>query len=105
MAQGINRQIILRSYPQGEPTPANFAVAESAIPEPGDGEVLLRNRYLSLDPYMRGRMSTARSYAKGFEIGQVLGGGTVEPFIFVPTLTLTKQVLEEKKAPELQYVK
>jgi len=81
MAQGINRQIILTSYPQGEPTPANFAVAESAIPEPGDGEVLLRNTYLSLDPYMRGRMSTARSYAKGFEIGQVLGGGTVSEVV------------------------
>jgi NADPH-dependent curcumin reductase CurA len=77
MAQGTNRQITLSSNPQGEPVLANFAAAESAIPEPGAGQLLLRNKYLSLDPYMRGRMSTARSYAKGFEIGQTLGGGTV----------------------------
>ncbi len=81
MAQGINRQITLASHPQGEPAPANFAAVESAIPEPGAGQVLLRNKYLSLDPYMRGRMSTARSYAKGFEIGQVLGGGTVSEVV------------------------
>ena len=81
MAQGTNRQITLSSYPQGEPVPANFAAAESAISEPGAGQMLLRNKYLSLDPYMRGRMSTARSYAKGFEIGQVLGGGTVSEVV------------------------
>jgi NADPH-dependent curcumin reductase CurA len=81
MAQGINRQITLTSYPQGEPTPANFAAVESPIPEPGAGQLLLRNKYLSLDPYMRGRMSTARSYAKGFEIGQALGGGTVSEVV------------------------
>ena len=81
MAQGNNKQITLISYPQGEPVPANFAAAESAIPAPGAGQILLRNKYLSLDPYMRGRMSTARSYAKGFEIGQALGGGTISEVV------------------------
>jgi NADPH-dependent curcumin reductase CurA len=77
MAEGINRQILFASHPQGAPTPENFQYAESRIPEPGPGQLLLRNKYLSLDPYMRGRMSTAKSYARGFEIGRPLGGGTV----------------------------
>ena len=77
MPYGVNRQILFASHPHGEPTPENFRFLESTIPEAGPGEVVLRNRYLSLDPYMRGRMSTAKSYAKGFEIGQPLGGGTV----------------------------
>jgi NADPH-dependent curcumin reductase len=81
MAQGTNRQITLADYPQGEPKRSDFAAVESPIPEPGDGQVLLRNKYLSLDPYMRGRMSTARSYTKGFEIGQTLGGGTVSEVV------------------------
>ncbi|WP_088343185.1 MULTISPECIES: NADP-dependent oxidoreductase [Rhodomicrobium] len=81
MLDGKNRQIIFASRPEGEPVPTNFAYAESAIPEPGEGQVLLRNRYLSLDPYMRGRMSVAKSYAKGFEIGAPLGGGTVSEVI------------------------
>jgi NADPH-dependent curcumin reductase len=81
MADGINRQILFASHPQGAPTPENFQYAESPIPEPGPGQLLLRNRYLSLDPYMRGRMSTAKSYAKGFEIGQPLGGGTVSEVV------------------------
>jgi hypothetical protein len=59
MADGTNRQILFASHPQGAPTPENFRYAESPIPEPGPGQSLLRNRYLSLDPYMRGRMSTA----------------------------------------------
>lgn len=81
MADGINRQILLASYPQGEPRPENFHHAETAIPVPGRGELLLRNKYLSLDPYMRGRMSTARSYAKGFDLGQPVGGGTVSEVV------------------------
>jgi NADPH-dependent curcumin reductase CurA len=81
MADGINRQILLASYPLGEPKPANFQQVETGIPAPGRGELLLRNKYLSLDPYMRGRMSTARSYAKGFDIGQPLGGGTVSEVV------------------------
>ncbi len=81
MAGGINRQILFASHPNGEPTPENFQYAETPVPAPGLDQILLRNKYLSLDPYMRGRMSTAKSYAKGFEIGQPLGGGTVSEVV------------------------
>jgi NADPH-dependent curcumin reductase CurA len=81
MVYGVNRQILFASHPVGEPRPENFKYAESEIPTPGPDEIVLRNRYLSLDPYMRGRMSTAKSYAKGFEIGQPMGGGTVSTVV------------------------
>ena len=79
MAQSTetNRRIVLASRPQGEPTPADFRLENLAIPVPGDGEVLLRNVYLSLDPYMRGRMSDAPSYAAPVALGEVMVGGTV----------------------------
>ncbi|HZV21718.1 MAG TPA: NADP-dependent oxidoreductase, partial [Hyphomicrobiales bacterium] len=57
MAASKNRQIILVSRPQGEPTAENFKLTEAPVPEIGDGQVLLKTKYLSLDPYMRGRMS------------------------------------------------
>ena len=69
MAAGVNRQILLKSRPDGAPGLGNFELAQSPVPEPGDGEVLMRTRYLSLDPYMRGRMSAAKSYAKPVEVG------------------------------------
>ena len=56
MADYLNRAWTMASRPDGEPTPANFAIAESAMPEPKHGELLIRTLYLSLDPYMRGRM-------------------------------------------------
>ena len=55
----------------------NFALVASPVPEPGEGEVLMRTLYLSLDPYMRGRMSAAKSYAGPVEVGEVMVGGTV----------------------------
>ncbi len=70
-------RIVLASRPEGAPTPANFRIETAALPDPGEGEVLLRTRYLSLDPYMRGRMSAAESYASPVEIGDVMVGGTV----------------------------
>ncbi len=73
----VHRQITLASRPIGAPTPDDFRLVEAAIPEPGEGEVLLRNLYLSLDPYMRSRMSDAPSYAEPVAIGEVMGGGTV----------------------------
>ncbi|UGB39669.1 NADP-dependent oxidoreductase [Frateuria soli] len=73
----INRQVTLASRPVGAPTAANFALAERPVPDPGDGELLLRNIYLSLDPYMRGRMSDAESYAAPVAVGDVMVGGTV----------------------------
>ena len=72
-----NRQILLKSRPPGLPSAANFELVERPAPEPGDGQFVVRNRFMSLDPYMRGRMSDARSYAKPVEIGEVMTAGTV----------------------------
>jgi len=72
-----NRQILLAARPEGAPEPQHFKLAETPVPQPGDGQVLLKTLWLSLDPYMRGRMSAARSYAKPVEIGEVMEGGTV----------------------------
>src|SRR3954467_6188892 len=69
-----NRQVLLASRPSGEPTPDDFTMAESEVPEPGPGQMLLRTIYLSLDPYMRGRMNAGRSYAKPVEVGEVMEG-------------------------------
>ena len=72
-----NRRIVLASRPEGAPTPENFRLEETAIPTPAAGQVLLRTLTLSLDPYMRGRMSDAASYADPVDIGAVMVGGTV----------------------------
>ena len=72
-----NRRWVLASRPHGAPVPGNFRLEEEAITPPGDGEVLLRNVYLSLDPYMRGRMSDEPSYSPPVEIAAVMVGGTV----------------------------
>ncbi|WP_210543022.1 NADP-dependent oxidoreductase [Rhodoferax sp. PAMC 29310] len=72
-----NRQIQLASRPVGAPTAANFKLADTAVPVAGPGEVLLRTVYLSLDPYMRGRMSDAASYAASVAIGAPMVGATV----------------------------
>jgi NADPH-dependent curcumin reductase CurA len=77
MAANVNRQILLKSRPEGAPSLDNFALTQAPIPEPGEGEVLMRHRYLSLDPYMRGRMSAAKSYAKPAQVGEPMVGGTV----------------------------
>ncbi|MCA9675557.1 MAG: NADP-dependent oxidoreductase [Kofleriaceae bacterium] len=71
-----NAQILLASRPDGEPTLDNFRLVETPIPTIGDGQVLVRNRFLSLDPYMRGRMSDAKSYAAPQPLDQVMLGGT-----------------------------
>lgn len=71
-----NLQVLLASRPTGWVEESNFRIAETAVPEPKAGEVLVRNEWLSLDPYMRGRMSDAKSYAKPVEIGEVMTGGT-----------------------------
>ena len=75
--KNINRRIVLASRPVGAPTRDNFRLEQATVPEPKDGEVLLRSVYLSLDPYMRGRMSDAPSYAAPVEIDAVMGAGTV----------------------------
>src|SRR5438105_4396400 len=73
----LNRQILLKSRPQAAPSLDNFELVERPLPEPRDGEVLMRTHYLSLDPYMRGRMSAAKSYARPVEVGEPMVGGTV----------------------------
>jgi NADPH-dependent curcumin reductase len=72
-----NRQIRLLRRPTGAPTAADFSIVDSPMPIVQDGEVLRRTIYLSLDPYMRGRMNEARSYATPVAIGDVMVGGTV----------------------------
>jgi NADPH-dependent curcumin reductase CurA len=71
-----NRRVVLASRPRGEASEDNFRIVEVPIPKPGDGEVLVRNEWLSLDPYMRGRMNEARSYAPSVAIGEVMVGQT-----------------------------
>jgi hypothetical protein len=71
------RRTVLVSRPVGEPKPADFRLEEYALSAPGPGQVLLRTQWLSLDPYMRGRMSDAPSYAQPVDIGAVIEGGTV----------------------------
>jgi NADPH-dependent curcumin reductase CurA len=73
----INRRIILNARPVGAPTATDFRIENSPIPTPAAGQVLLRTLYLSLDPYMRGRMSDGPSYAEPVAIGEVMVGGTV----------------------------
>src|SRR5262249_13679889 len=77
MAGSVNRQILLRSRPEGAASLDNFELTETPTPEPSEGEVLMRIVYLSLDPYMRGRMSAAKSYATPAAIGHPMVGGTV----------------------------
>ena len=73
----LQRAIVLNSRPVGAPTPDNFRLRENPLPTPAEGELLLRTLYLSLDPYMRGRMSDAKSYADPVAVGDVMVGGTV----------------------------
>src|SRR5215217_5023981 len=79
MSQG--KRIVLASRPVGEPKPSDFRLEECPVPAPGAGEVLLRTVWLSLDPYMRGRMSEGPSYAQPVPIGGVMEGGTVSEVI------------------------
>jgi NADPH-dependent curcumin reductase len=73
----MNLQVLLRRRPQGAPVPEDFEITETPVPQPAEGEVLVRARFLSLDPYMRGRMSDAKSYAQPVQLGAVMEGQTV----------------------------
>lgn len=73
----LNRRFVLAERPKGEPTPATLRLETAPVPAPGPGQMLLRTDYLSLDPYMRGRMSDAPSYAAPVAVGGVMEGGTV----------------------------
>lgn len=72
----INRQILLASRPRGAASTDNFKQVETAVPPLAEGQVLVRNHYLSIDPYMRGRMNDAKSYAPPHPVGEVMVGGT-----------------------------
>lgn len=73
----IGREIRLAARPVGEPKPSDFEIASVEVPEPEQGQVLVRNVVLSVDPYMRGRMSEAKSYAESYRVGEVMWGGAV----------------------------
>ncbi len=73
----MNKRVLLKSRPKGWVTEDNFEIAEAPLPTPGEGQVLVRNHWLSLDPYMRGRMNDTKSYAAKAELGDVMVGGTV----------------------------
>jgi len=77
MSTTLNKQWQLASRPSGEATADNFRLVETPLPELADGQVLVRHHYLSLDPYMRGRMNDAKSYAQPQALDAVMGGGTV----------------------------
>ncbi|HEY5295786.1 MAG TPA: NADP-dependent oxidoreductase, partial [Gaiellaceae bacterium] len=73
----MSREVVLVARPQGEPKESDFELRESAGADPGDGEVLVRNVFVSVDPYMRGRMTGVRTYVAGFDVGDVVDGGAV----------------------------
>ncbi len=77
MANLVSKEIRLKSRPAGAPTPANFELASRDVAQPGDGEVLVRNIWMSVDPYMRGRMMDRESYVPPFQIGEPLQGGAI----------------------------
>ena len=77
MPKSLNRQILLANRPVGMPKSSDFRLQETSIPTPANGQVLCKSLYLSLDPYMRGRMSPSKSYAPPVEINEVMTGGTV----------------------------
>jgi NADPH-dependent curcumin reductase CurA len=72
-----SREVRLASRPRGKPSLDNFSFAEVQLPEPGPGEVLVRNLYISVDPYMRGRMNEGASYVPPFELGKAMEGGAI----------------------------
>ena len=71
------RQIVLASRPSGWPTAANFAMTEADRPDLADGQVRVRNLFMSVDPYMRGRMNDVKSYVPPFQLGEPLEGGAI----------------------------
>jgi NADPH-dependent curcumin reductase CurA len=76
-----HRRITLAARPEGAPKDSDFALVEDALPVPGSGELLLRTVYLSLDPYMRGRMNAVKSYVPCVEIGETMAGGAVSEVV------------------------
>ena len=78
----MSREIVLAAHPQGEPKESDFKLRENADAEPAEGEVLVRNVFVSVDPYMRGRMTGVRTYVAGFDVGDVVDGAAVGRVVF-----------------------
>ena len=72
-----NKEILFASRPTGMPTLDTFKIVETEVPQPNEGEVLVRSLYLSVDPYLRGRMREAKSYVAPFKLGEVISSGAV----------------------------
>ncbi|MEV0150747.1 MULTISPECIES: NADP-dependent oxidoreductase [unclassified Nonomuraea] len=72
-----SREVHLVARPSGEPKPADFALVEATLPDPGEGQILVRNDWMSVDPYMRGRMNDVKSYVPPFRLGEAMDGGAV----------------------------
>ena len=102
----MNRQIILKSRPVGMPSTANFELTEAPVPAPGEGELLVKALYISVDPYMRSRMSDAKSYVPSFEVGKPMDGGVVAEVIESnhPDFTVGDAVLGHLQWQEIQTV-
>src|ERR1700712_434922 len=72
-----SREIQLAARPHGEPKPTDFRLVDVELPDPGPGEILVRNTYMSVDPYMRGRMNDVKSYTPPFQLGEAMDGGAI----------------------------
>jgi len=103
----MNRQIILKSRPKGLPTQANFEISETQVPSLNDGELLVKAKFISVDPYMRSRMSDAKSYVPSFEVGKPLDGGVVAEVIESrhPDFVAGDAILGHLQWQEIQTVK
>src|SRR5437879_10438329 len=76
-----DRRVLLRNRPVGEPKPSDFEIVDAPLPEPQEGDILVRTIWLSLDPYMRGRMNDVKSYTAPVELGAPMVGGTVSEVV------------------------
>ncbi|MBS0640865.1 MAG: NADP-dependent oxidoreductase, partial [Proteobacteria bacterium] len=76
-ANALRRSVVLKRRPRAEPSADDFDIVEDSIPNPGPGEVLTRTLWLSIDPYMRGRLREQQTYAVAIQIGEVMTGETV----------------------------
>jgi hypothetical protein len=103
MATVKNRRILLARRPTGEPSEADFALSQVELEDPQPGQMLLRTLWLSLDPYMRGRMSDRKSYAPSVGIGDVMVGGTVTAMDSIPRWepTVPELIKDRTRAPEI----
>src|SRR5258707_261666 len=77
LSQTTTREIRLAARPEGEPKPSDFELVEGTVDDLADGQLLVRNTWMSVDPYMRGRMNDARSYIPPFRLGAPLEGGAI----------------------------